>query len=111
MIAESSKSNFNKKQQVLTSFPGYNAKHIDYVIVYDELEEIPENELSLAKQIEFFTELKRESFDIYNIGPSVNGENCSYALLHCGTKRLLKEAENIRLKMKLKNVKLKSNIS
>ena len=105
MIAESSKNTFHKKQQILTSFPKDNEKHIDFVIVYDELEETPENEQCLIKQIEFFTELKKESFAIYNIGPTVNGEKRSYALLHCGTERLLKEAENIRLKMKIKDVK------
>ncbi len=104
MIAQFSQSNFNKKLQILTSFPGDNTKHIDFVIVYDELEETPENELTLTKQIEFFAELKKESFEIYNIDSTVNGEKCSYALLHCSTERLLKEAENIRLKLKIKNV-------
>ena len=104
MVSDASKNIFDLKRQILTSFPNQNEKHIDFVIVYKVLEEIPENLICLSKQVEFFTELKRQSFDIYEISPSVTGENFSYALLHCNKERLLKEAENIRLRMQIKDV-------
>ena len=95
------KITFELNKQILTSFPNLNEKHIDYVIVYKVLDEITENEECLKTRDEFFKQLQKESFDIYNI---TTEEKLIYCLLHCQTNRLLHEAENIHLRMQLKNV-------
>ena len=97
--------NINRKQY-LTSFPSQNDKHIDFVIAYKPMQETPENMLCLNKRYEFFNGLKKENFEIFHIESSAASNRLCYALLHCKTERLLKEAEAIRLKMKLKNVRI-----
>lgn len=92
------------KQQLLTSFPNDNDKHIDYVIAFRDVEVGVHNGLLLTKRFEFFNELKKEGFDLYPIESSGITGNLNYMLLHCSTERLLKEAEAMRLKMRLRNV-------
>ena len=104
MINEASNLSRNARRQFLTSFPNQNEKHIDFVIAYKPLEVCPANTEALNKRSEFFNELKKESFDVFYIDSSTTNDQSCYALLHCHTERLLKEAEAVRLKMQLKNV-------
>ena len=97
--------NFNSKRQILTSFPDQNEKHIDFVIVYKQLDGRPTDQECIKKRAEFFKELQKESFDIYDIDPKSTYDKFGYILLHCSTERLLREAESIRLKMPLKEVR------
>ncbi len=92
--------------QILTSFPNLNNKHIDYVIVFEVLPATPENSECILKRKEFFDELCKESFEIFNLKITENDKRFIYSLLHCKTERLLEEAEVLHLKMKLKKVKL-----
>ena len=98
------KISFDLNKQILTSFPNLNEKHIDYVIVYKVLEETIENEQCLKTREDFFKQLQKESFDIYNINAEEKDEQVVYCLLHCQASRLLHEAENIHLRMQLKHV-------
>ena len=86
--------------QVLTNFPNDDTKRIDYVIVFEKLDDPQKNLVRNA----LYAKLKEESFDIY----AIEGENKSkkyiYWLLHCSKERLYKEAELTRLEVKLKNV-------
>ena len=99
-------------KQILTNFPNSNSKHIDYVIIYEAFTELDlkkkENYLIHSIREEFFNQLKKDSFYIYYIEQELNGDDNKktliYALLHCSNERLLQEAENIRLEMKLKHV-------
>lgn len=93
-----------RHQQLLTSFPNDNDKHIDYVIAFKDVEVGAHNGLLLTKRFEFFNELKKESFDLYPIESSGMTGHFNYMLLHCPTDRLLLEAETMRLKMRLKSV-------
>lgn len=101
-------SNFNEDLQILTSFPNFNNKHIDYVIVYEVINENEFKDLEKVKirkkRDEFFMQLIVESFEIYNIKIDYENKNFIYALLHCPTVRLLEEAEAMRLEMRLRNV-------
>jgi hypothetical protein len=104
-------SNLNNKQ-ILTNFPNSNTKHIDYVIIYEAFTELDlmkkENYLIHSIREEFFNQLKKDTFDIYYIEQEIheneNHKKLIYALLNCSNERLLQEAENIRLEMKLKHV-------
>lgn len=96
--------NFNSKRQILTSFPDQNEKHIDFVIAYEQLNNSPEDQECLKKRAEFFKELEKESFNIYDINPQSTHDKFGYVLLNCSTERLLREAESIHLKMPLKEV-------
>jgi hypothetical protein len=100
-------------KQILTNFPNSNTKHIDYVIIYEAFTEFDlmkkENYLIHTIREEFFNQLKKDAFDIYYIEQEVHQDNENrkkliYALLNCSNERLLQEAENIRLEMKLKHV-------
>ena len=95
---------YDPLQQLLTSFPNDNNKHIDYVIAFRSVEANDQNGELLAKRFEFFNELKKEAFELYPIEGSAMTGQLNYMLLHCSTERLLKEAETVRLKMQLKNV-------
>ena len=100
----------NQNEQIGTSFPGDNSKHIDFVIKYRE-KKIEENEENAGEEETrknhrqaFFEQLKKEGFNIeylkFERGNYVN----VYALLNCSLDRLLIEAENLKLQMHLKSV-------
>jgi hypothetical protein len=97
--------------QFLTSLPHYNLKHIDYVIVHEELcdrENLAGEDLK-RKQIrkEFFANLKEQTFELFDLEIDISkNKKCIYTLLHCPLERLLQEAERSRLEMRLKNVNL-----
>lgn len=95
--------------QVLTSLPNANDKHIDYVLVYRN---IADDDTKINRRFKrkcnenrkrFFERLEKETFEIKNIQMD-DEKNEVYALLHCSTERLLKEAEYTNLEMKLKKV-------
>jgi formylmethanofuran dehydrogenase subunit E len=92
--------------QLLTSFPNSNEKLIDYVIVYEKLDN--ENDEHSAKkkliQTAFLTKLKNGGFEIYEIEHKHEKKTHVYALLNCSNDRLLEEAELSRLDMIIKNV-------
>ena len=93
--------------QILTSFPNTNDKHIDYVLVYENLDSVPNGRFKkkcLANRKIFFDRLQKESFEIYTLEAKSKNDDMTYALLHCATERLLKQAEYINLEMKLKMV-------
>lgn len=93
--------------QILTSLPNANDKHIDYVICYEVVDktDISSSDLKARERREqFFQQLKQESFEIYNIEQVKDGRTFMFCLLHCPVKRLMKEAEYLRLEMRLKNV-------
>ncbi len=95
--------------QILTSFPNANEKHIDYVLVYENLDSVPKSRFKkkcLANRKIFFDRLEKESFEIYTLEAKSNKEDLIYALLHCDNERLLKQAEYMNLEMKLKTVSL-----
>lgn len=93
--------------QILTSLPNANDKHIDYVICYEVVDKADISCADLKareRREQFFQQLKQESFEIYNIEQVKDGRTFMYCLLHCPVKRLMKEAEYLRLEMRLKNV-------
>lgn len=100
----------SKSNQILTSFPNANDKHIDYVLVYKKF---PDKENSRFKKKcnenrqKFFERLENETIEVYNIEKKNEKDEFVYALLHCSTERLLKEAEYLNLEMKLKPVRIK----
>lgn len=96
--------------QVLTSLPNANDKHIDYVLVYRN---IADDDAKINRRFKrkctenrkrFFERLEKETFEIKNIQMDDEKNEFVYALLHCSTERLLKEAEYTNLEMKLKKV-------
>lgn len=100
----------SNKIQILTSFPNMNSKHIDYIIFYELFDKNdktnPDKIKAERKRKQFFLQLKRESFEICNIEQQgKDGQKYIFALLHCPLKRLMKEAELMRIEMRLKNVK------
>ena len=100
---------FNVNPQLLTSFPNRNDKHIDYVIVYDKLEETDfytlENQQKRVVRRAFFEKLRAENFEIYEIEHKKYNRTRVFTLLNCSIERLLEEAELIRLEMTLKDVR------
>jgi hypothetical protein len=100
----------SNKYQVLTSLPNANDKHIDYVLVYRNIadDDTKINRRFKRKCIEnrkrFFERLEKETFEIKKIQMDDEKNEFVYALLHCSTERLLKEAEYTNLEMKLKKV-------
>jgi hypothetical protein len=96
-----------RNRQILTSFPNSNAKHIDYVIAYKEgNNDDPDKKAEIeSMRNAFFEALVNETIDISYIRFEKNEQIQVYALLHCPVERLLKEAEAMKLEMKLKNVK------
>jgi hypothetical protein len=97
--------NENEKQ-ILTSIPNENNKHIDYVIGFKHLKETNKKKKHVDKvRHDFLHQIQRESIELYSIEFENNGKTFEYILLHCPHERLLKEAQLIRLEMKLKNVK------
>jgi uncharacterized protein YtpQ (UPF0354 family) len=98
----------NVNPQLLTSFPNQNEKLIDYVLVYDKLDEShhTKSQSKLIARRAFFDKLKEEKFSIYEIEHKCENKTKIYALLNCSTERLLEEAELIRLEMILKNVRI-----
>lgn len=97
----------SQKYQILTSFPNSNDKHTDYVLVYKELTESDDIDFKLkcsANREIFFERLAKESIEVYKIERQTNEFKVTFALLHCKTERLLREAELINLEMKLKMV-------
>ena len=106
------KQNSIMSHQCLTSFPDENNKHIDYVIVYQELSDQEINKSKKNSRIQkirdlFFQKLQKESLEIYDI-PFKNdkGQSFVYSLLHCPMERLLEELEQLNFEMKLKNVNI-----
>lgn len=97
-----------KLYQILTSFPNDNSKHIDYVLIYRDLNDTGNDDDFRFKcrnsRKKFFDRLAAESFEIYNIDVNRSKSTYTYVLLHCKTDRLLMEAEHINLEMKLKTV-------
>ena len=102
-MAANSPSNVTIKvdPQLLTSFPNSNEKLIDYVIAYEKDEQSEKKKLIQAA---FFTRLKNEGFEIYEIEHKHEKKTHVYALLNCSMERLLEEAELTRLELIIKNV-------
>lgn len=100
----------NSIRQICTSFPSRNHIHIDYVIKYekqlDEDQEVQIEKKSYRRL--FFNLVEKERIEVHKIRIQIKQEEHVFALLHCPLKRLLKEAESIKLEMKLKSV---SNIA
>ena len=96
--------------QLLASFPNSNEKLIDHVIVYEKHENETEEHSAKRKLIQtaFFTELKKEGFEIYEIEHTHEKKTHVYALLNCSMERLLEEAELTRLELIIKNVNVLS---
>ncbi len=93
--------------QLLTSFPNQNNKTIDYVILYERLEENIDENLGKKEIVQkaFFNNLASQGFEIYELEKRLEGKTIVYALLNCNSMdRLLEEAELVRLYLKLKNV-------
>ena len=80
--------------------------HIDYVLVYDKLNESDgaKYESKLLARRAFFEKLKEEKVNLYDIEHKVENKTKVYTLLNCSLDRLLEEAELIRLEMTLKDV-------
>jgi hypothetical protein len=91
--------------QLLTSFPNANEKLIDYVIAYEKDEH---SEKKKIVQTAFFTKLKNDGFEIYEIEHKHEKKTHVYALLNCSMDRLLEEAELTRLELIIKNVNILS---
>lgn len=104
-----------KKTQSLNTFPNEPTKQIDYVIVYRKFSE---GELQDKKNFRahkmcelFFDKLEKEEFELYEIehkkfdGKDDN-KDYVYCLLHASNGRLLEEAEQISLEMKVRNAKI-----
>ena len=97
----------NTEFRHLTSLPNANDKHIDYVIAYRVLDENEsERNATIVEMREaFFDELKRQqSFEIHNVEYTNEKRTYVYALLHCPHERLLKEAQTMRLELRLKRI-------
>ena len=94
--------------QLLTSFPNDNKKHIDFVLVYEKAREKKTENYEKKELVRkaFFEELNRQGFAIYEIEYEEKKRKVSFVLLNCSNERLLEEAELIRLEMILKNVKI-----
>ena len=94
--------------QLLTSFPNQNNKIIDYVIVYERLEDNIDENLGKKKKIvqkALFDNLASQGFEIYELEQRNEGKTIVYAMINCNSMdRLLEEAELARLYLKLKNV-------
>ena len=98
-----------REMQKFCSFPNDNSKIIDYIIVYEDFDgdtTDPAKIKILKKRKEFFKQLKVESFELYDLQNEHDGKKTTFTLLHCPVERLLQEAENFRLEMRLKNVNL-----
>ena len=98
-----------RELQKFCSFPNDNSKIIDYIIVYEDFDgdtTDPAKIKILKKRKEFFKQLKVESFELYDLQNEHDGKKTTFTLLHCPVERLLQEAENFRLEMRLKNVNL-----
>ena len=88
--------------QLSTSFPGNNDKKIDYVIVYEKTSKTDPKSLRIEQtRQQFFSELRRETFELYFYERETAKKTNVYVLLHCSTERLYEEAERIRLEMRL----------
>ena len=102
-------SGLNKNLQLGKSFPGNNKKNIDYVIKYREKTNVNSKEHGKQLNIQelrkaFFKCLENEDFDIYYIRLKRSNYVKVYALLNCSVDRLLREAEAVKLQMRLKTV-------
>ena len=102
----------NQDEQIGTSFPDDSGKQIDYVIKYRE-KKLDDNEVNDAEEENrktyretFFEYLEKEGFHVYYLKDEKDNHFDVYALLNCSLNRLLQEAENIKLQMKLKTVNL-----
>jgi len=97
------------RDQILTNFPD-GTKRIDYVFKYDK----PLNETDYdADFIEkesyrrlFLEQIKRQKIEIYNLEIKADTKISTYILLNANIERLLDEAENVKLEMKLKTVNI-----
>lgn len=93
------------QKQFANTFPNQNDKPIDYVIVFEKLDRADEKSRFIIDiRDAFFSELKKESFELYYVDYKNGSTTQTYALLHCSADRLYKEAENIKLAMRLKEV-------
>ena len=98
-------NNVNKRQ-MLNYFPN-NAKHIDYVIYYKEIEDAEKQIESNRKK--FFKKLELEQFDLYFLKQNdVKNSNVKhvFVLLNCSLERLMEEAERLNLELPLKQVSI-----
>lgn len=74
------------KNQLLTSFPNDNSKHIDYVIVFEKIDEQTtdsNNQEKFLVRKAFFEKLKEENFNIYEIETESESKTLIYCLLNC----------------------------
>lgn len=108
--------------QLCTSFPNDNSKQIDFVLhISDKTDKIinddDENFASNLSQGEIddyyrkyeareamLSEIREEGLEIYEFPPFQKGSSThTYKLLHCPKERLLREAEDVKLEVDLKD--------
>ncbi|CAF0718472.1 unnamed protein product [Brachionus calyciflorus] len=93
-----------EEPQITTSFPNNNQKRIDYVIFYKYSDDETNNQDFEEKQKfrkKFLESISEESIEYYDLKFNRQNEKHHFLLLHCPLKRLFKEAENLKLEMRL----------
>ena len=105
-LSRSGARKLHYEAQLTTSFPGENHKPIDYVIVYKHSNKIDSKEKKEKDQVRqsFFDKLRDEKLELKHLEFRSNTEMHNYVLIHCPLERLMKEAQLIKLQMRLKNV-------
>lgn len=98
-----------KESQNASYFPNDNSKHIDYVLCYKQTNE---KEFGTQKNLKEwnknkFLEILEKDFSIINEEIKYENdektETHEFILLHCPLEHLLKQAEKIRLEMRIKD--------
>ena len=95
--------------QIYSSLPNSNAKPIDYVIKYSlELNDEDESKDSHKENVInlFLNELSNETLEVYRLEIKTKQKKHMFVLVHCPLERLLAESEQIKLIMKLKDVRV-----
>ena len=102
-------ANIKQIPQIATSFPNHNDKHIDYVIAYTQNDDDKDQAEREANRAAFFKEVREQDIEVKFIEFKTGKENHVYALLHCSIDRLMAEAEQVNLDMKLDKVGFQKN--
>lgn len=108
--------------QLCTSFPNDNSKQIDFVLhIRDKTDKIiNDDDQNLANNFSqseiddyyrkyeareaMLSEIREEGLEIYEFPPFQKGSSThTYKLLHCPKERLLREAEDVKLEVDLKD--------
>ncbi|RNA37458.1 hypothetical protein BpHYR1_031974 [Brachionus plicatilis] len=99
-----------EEPQITSCFPNDNTKRIDYVIFYKYSEQSVDSEdfkLKETNRNNFLDAVQKESIILNKeLKFKTKNETNHYILLHCPLERLLKQAERIKLEMRLKDAKL-----